>query len=54
MSCAIATTILEDRVFVTDYTKKSREVLSEHYSIATRILEDAEIDYVRNGYGGFN
>ena len=50
MSCAIATTILEDKPFVAEYTKRSRQVLSEHYSFAIKILDEAGIDYVRNGY----
>jgi hypothetical protein len=50
MSCAIATTILEDKTFVAEYTKKSRKVLAEHYSISTKILDEAGINYVRNGY----
>jgi hypothetical protein len=50
MSCAIATTILEDKAFVAEYTKQSRKVLAEHYLHATKILDEARIDYIRNGY----
>ena len=50
MSCAIATTILEDKAWVAEYTKKSRQILSEHYTLATKILDEAGINYVRDGY----
>ena len=50
MSCAIATTILEDKAWVAEYTKKSRKVLAQHYALATKSLDDAEIDYIRDGW----
>jgi len=53
MSCVIAATILEDKNFVAEFTKKSRGLLSEHYTIATKILDKAGIDYVRDGNAGF-
>jgi len=46
----IATTILEDKTFVAEFTKKSRGLLSKHYTIATKILDKAGIDYVRDGW----
>jgi hypothetical protein len=48
-SCAIATTILKDKAVIESCTKKSRQLLSEQYSLATKVLGKAEIDYVRNG-----
>ena len=50
MSCAIATTILEDKAWVDKYTKKSKQVLAEHYALATRILDKAGIEYARDGF----
>jgi hypothetical protein len=47
--CAIATTILKDKAVIESYTKISRQLLSEHYSLATNVLDKAGIDYVRNG-----
>lgn len=49
MSGSIATAMLEDTAFVEEYTKKSRALLAEQYSLATRILDDAGIDYSRDG-----
>lgn len=53
VACSIATTILEDKKFIESYTKKSRELLSQNYAVATKILDDTGIDYVRNGNAGF-
>ncbi|KAG0645986.1 putative aminotransferase sirI [Hyphodiscus hymeniophilus] len=53
MSCAIATTILEDKAFVVEYTKKSRQLLSEQYQLAAKMLDGAGIDYIRKGNAGF-
>ncbi|TVY89872.1 putative aminotransferase [Lachnellula willkommii] len=50
ISVSIATTVLEDTAFVEDYTKKSRSLLAEHYALATRTLDDAGIDYSRDGF----
>jgi hypothetical protein len=48
-SCVIATTILKDKAVVESYAKKSRQLLSEQYSLATKVLDKAGIDYGRNG-----
>lgn len=48
-SCAIATTILKDRAAVESHTKKSPQPLSEQYSLATKVLDKAGIDYFRKG-----
>ncbi|TVY19878.1 putative aminotransferase tcpI [Lachnellula arida] len=53
LSVSIATAILEDTAFVEDYTKKSRSLLAEHYALATRTLDDAGINYSRDGNAGF-
>jgi hypothetical protein len=47
--CAIATTILKDKAVIESYTKKSRQLLSGQYSLATKFLDKTGIDYVRNG-----
>ncbi|KAH6668473.1 acc synthase [Halenospora varia] len=53
VACSIATTILEDKQFIAEYTKQSRGLLSKQYAFATKTLDDAGIDYVRNGIAGF-
>jgi 1-aminocyclopropane-1-carboxylate synthase len=50
MSCAITTQILEDKAFIVKYTRKSRHAMGDQYAFATKILDDAGIDYVRDGY----
>lgn len=42
--------MLEDKAFVATYTKKAQALLAQHYTLATKILAEAGIDYVRNGY----
>ncbi|KAL3418220.1 ACC synthase [Phlyctema vagabunda] len=53
VSCAIATSILEDRLFATEFIGKSRLLLSEHYLLATQILQQAGISYYDKGNAGF-
>lgn len=36
-----------DKKFVAEYTEKSHQLLSQHYSLATKILDDAGTDYFR-------
>jgi len=50
VSCSIATSILEDKSFVASYTEKSRTLLAQNYRFAVKLLDEAGIDYVRNGY----
>jgi hypothetical protein len=50
VSCAIATTILEDKSFVAAFIKKSCERLGQHYTLTTKILDQAGINYIRDGY----
>jgi hypothetical protein len=50
MSNAIAATILEDKAFFSEYTKKSRQEMAKNYSLATKMLDEAGIDYIRDGY----
>jgi len=53
ISCAIATDILQDRSFISEFLKQSRLLLSEHYKLATQILDDAGISYYKGGNAGF-
>ncbi len=50
MSNAIAAIILEDKPFVAEFTKKSRQAMAKNYSVAAKTLNEAGIDFVRDGY----
>jgi len=44
---AIATTILEDKEFYTQFLEESARVLGENQAIAVKVLDDAGIPYIR-------
>jgi hypothetical protein len=48
MTDAIATTILEDEKFHTQFLEESKRALEQHRIIAARTLNDAGIPYVQN------
>jgi hypothetical protein len=48
MADAIATTILEDERFHTQFLEESKRALEQHRMIAARTLDDAGIPYVQN------
>lgn len=50
MSIAIATTILEDREFVSSFLALSQTRLSESRAYTTQILDAADIEYAKPGY----
>ncbi|CAE7175293.1 hypothetical protein P3342_007934 [Pyrenophora teres f. teres] len=50
---AIATAMLEDKEWHTQFTSKSARVLSEHQNIATKGLDGAGIPYNRKANAGF-
>ena len=49
VSSSIAATILEDKEYIEVYTKKSRTLLSEHYLVASKLLDQQEVNYTRGG-----
>ncbi|KJK64749.1 AATlike [Aspergillus parasiticus SU-1] len=52
-SITIGATILEDQDFITQFTQKSRQSLASTYRIATSILTQEGINYVKGGNAGF-
>jgi aspartate/methionine/tyrosine aminotransferase len=50
MTDAIATTILEDEKFHTQFLEDSKRALEQHRMIAARTLDDAGIPYVQNAW----
>ncbi|KAE8323746.1 pyridoxal phosphate-dependent transferase [Aspergillus sergii] len=52
-SITIGATILEDQDFITQFTQKSRQSLASTYRIATSILNQEGINYVKGGNAGF-
>ncbi|KAF2124105.1 aminotransferase, classes I and II family [Dothidotthia symphoricarpi CBS 119687] len=50
---AIATTVLEDEDFCTEFLQESQRVLGDHRAIAAEALDDANIPYARNSNAGF-
>ncbi|KAH6615391.1 1-aminocyclopropane-1-carboxylate synthase 1 [Boeremia exigua] len=50
---AIATSILEDREFCTQFLEESARALGEHQAIVVKALNDAGIPYVRKANAGF-
>ncbi|KAL2853786.1 pyridoxal phosphate-dependent transferase [Aspergillus pseudoustus] len=49
----IGTAILQDEEFVAEFTEKSRRDLAYSYRIATSILDEAAISYIKGGNAGF-
>ncbi|KAL2811087.1 pyridoxal phosphate-dependent transferase [Aspergillus granulosus] len=49
----IGATILQDEEFVSEFTEKSRQDLAYSYRIATSILEEESINYIKGGNAGF-
>jgi hypothetical protein len=48
MTDTIATAILENEKFHTEFLEESKRALGEHRTIAARDFDDAEIPYVQN------
>jgi hypothetical protein len=48
MTDAIATTILEDEEFHTQFLEESKRALKEHRTIAAKAFDDAGIPYGQN------
>ncbi|PIG85776.1 aspartate aminotransferase [Aspergillus arachidicola] len=52
-SITVGATILEDQDFITQFTQKSRQSLASTYRIATSILTQEGINYIKGGNAGF-